>query len=332
MSSIIKTKNQKGFSYRVYIRRKGLKAITKTFPTRGLAIEFAIKGEADKRLQLAYGGQSAKTVFTELVEDYLNNDYKGKQPKKQKSMLSYWVDLLSDRRIVDITKRDISQGIKNLPKQLSNATKNRYKAVFSYACSEYDLPDSPVRHIRSLPENNARTRFLSNDERSSLFKACRSSQWQKLYLIVLMAITTGARRGELLNLKWGDLDLDKQTAYVLTSKNGEPKVLPLTNSVIKELEKFSLNNSSLIFASEIKPDKPYFFYKQWKRVREEAELIDFRFHDLRHTTASYLAQNGATLLEIADVLGHKQIEVTKRYAHLCIGHKSSLINRVMGGI
>ena len=67
-------------------------------------------------------------------------------------------------------------------------------------------------------------------------------------------------------------------------------------------------------------------------MREEAELVDFRFHDLRHTTASYLAQNGATLLEIADVLGHKQIEVTMRYSHLCINHKSNLINKVMGDI
>jgi len=63
-----------------------------------------------------------------------------------------------------------------------------------------------------------------------------------------------------------------------------------------------------------------------------AKLNDFRFHDLRHTTASYLAQNGATLLEIADVLGHKQIEVTRRYTHLCIEHKSALINKVMGSI
>ena len=147
-----------------------------------------------------------------------------------------------------------------------------------------------------------------------------------------MAITTGARRGELLSLCWNDIDYERQTAYVLTSKNGESKVLPLTNSVIEELQKFNRNDSSLIFCSEIKPNKPYFFFKQWKRVREEAELVDFRFHDLRHTTASYLAQNGATLLEIADVLGHKQIEVTKRYAHLCIEHKSSLINRVMAGI
>ena len=147
-----------------------------------------------------------------------------------------------------------------------------------------------------------------------------------------MAITTGARRGELLSLRWNNLDIDKQTVYVVTSKNGEPKVLPLTTSVIRELQKFSPNDNSLIFASEIKPNKPYFFYKQWNRVREEAELIDFRFHDLRHTTASYLAQNGATLIEIAEILGHKDISVTKRYAHLCIEHKSSLINRVMGSI
>jgi integrase len=147
-----------------------------------------------------------------------------------------------------------------------------------------------------------------------------------------MAITTGARRGELLSLSWNNIDIGKQTAYVQTSKNGEPKVLPLTNSVMEELNNFDSNDSSLIFCSEIKPDKPYCFFKQWNRVREEAQLVDFRFHDLRHTTASYLAQNGATLLEIADVLGHKQIEVTKRYAHLCIEHKSSLINKVMGSI
>ena len=70
----------------------------------------------------------------------------------------------------------------------------------------------------------------------------------------------------------------------------------------------------------------------WKRALEDADIKDFRFHDLRHSCALYLAQSGASLLEIADVLGHKQISVTKRYAHLCIEHKSNLINRVMGGI
>ena len=102
--------------------------------------------------------------------------------------------------------------------------------------------------------------------------------------------------------------------------------------MISELLVFNKNDSSLIFESKVKEEVAYCFTKPWQKALEDAEIKDFRFHDLRHSCASYLAQSGASLLEIADVLGHKQISVTKRYAHLCIEHKSCLINRVMGGI
>ena len=333
MASIQKIVNKKGISYRVYIRRKGLPNITKTFLTKKQASLFALKLEDSSQNHQAY---SSKLSFNELVESYLSNAYLGTKPQMQHSRLKHWLGILGDKSIIDINRSDVEAGLRSLPEGLSNTTINKYKklvsVVFNYGIRELGLLDNPTRYIRSLPEKKGRTRYLSDNEREGLFKACRDSKWDKLYLLVLIAITTGARRGELLSLHWNDIDIDKQTAYVLTSKNGEPKVLPLTDSVIKELQRFSQNDSSLIFASEIKPDRPYIFFKQWKRVRDEAELIDFRFHDLRHTTASYLAQNGATLLEIADVLGHKQIEVTKRYAHLCIEHKSSLINRVMGDL
>jgi integrase len=143
-----------------------------------------------------------------------------------------------------------------------------------------------------------------------------------------MAITTGARKGELMNLEWEDVDLVRQTAFVQTTKNGLPKVLPLTDSVIKELLNYKEDNG-LLFPSKLIPNKPFCFTKPWYKALEDADIEDFRFHDLRHSCASYLAMNGASLLEIADVLGHKQISVTHRYAHLCIEHKSSLINRVM---
>ena len=149
---------------------------------------------------------------------------------------------------------------------------------------------------------------------------------------MLLAITTGARKGELTKLRWNDIDFDRRTAYVATTKNGQPKVLPLTDSVIRELQLFDSKDSSLIFASKVKEDVPYCFTKPWKKALEDVDIKDFRFHDLRHSCASYLAQSGASLLEIADVLGHKQISVTKRYAHLCIEHKANLINRVLGGI
>ena len=90
--------------------------------------------------------------------------------------------------------------------------------------------------------------------------------------------------------------------------------------------------AELIFNSSIKPTKTYEFRKEWIKALRRAEIDDFRFHDLRHTCASYLAQNGASLLEIADVLGHKQIQMTKRYAHLCVSHKQKLIEEYFGVI
>ena len=193
MSSIQKITNLKGVSYRVYIRRKGIKSITKTFPSKRLASQFVLKVEGDRQLQFIFGGKNSKVTFSELTVDYLIHGFKGKSLVDQKSKLNYWNQLIGSKQLIYITKHDITNGLHNLPDKLTNATINRYKAaisvVFSYACREYDLRENPVRLIPSLPENNERTRFLSEAERTRLFKACRASHWDKLYLIVLLAIT-----------------------------------------------------------------------------------------------------------------------------------------------
>ena len=335
MAAIQKIVRKKGVVYRVQIRRKNSKIISKTFATRKLAQQFASRLESDEQTLLAFG-ELTKTdiLLSELIMQYLCEEYKGRRPKEQKSKLSYWLETLDNKPIVEITTTDISSALSNLSSSFSNATINRYKAaisvVFSYACREYGLLNNPVKNIRSKRENNERIRFLSEEERTRLFEACRDSQWSKLYLLVLMAITTGARKGELLNLKFSDLDFVRKTAYVLTSKNGQPRVLPLTDEVINELNKFKHQEPRLIFNSELKTNKPMCFNKQWKKALIGAEINNFRFHDLRHSCASLLAQSGASLLEIADVLGHKQIQVTKRYSHLCINHKEKLISKVFG--
>ncbi|MDA9057943.1 site-specific integrase [Candidatus Thioglobus sp.] len=336
MATIQKILNTNNSSYRVFIRKQGLKTLSKTFPTKKLAKEFALSMESDIAAMMSIRGRSSNTLFKHLVDEYLLKEYTGSRPKAQAKILEFWTDIIGERVIMDITKNDIYVALELLPSNFSNATINRYKAaisvVFSYACRTFDLPTNPVRKIPSLPENNERIRFLSEAERTRLFGSCRASQWDKLYLLVLLAITTGARKGELTKLGWGDIDFDRRTAYVATTKNGQPKVLPLTDSVIKELQLFDTKDNSLIFASKVKEEVAYCFTKPWKKALKDADIKDFRFHDLRHSCASYLAQSGASLLEIADVLGHKQISVTKRYAHLCIEHKSSLINRVMGSI
>jgi len=336
MATIQKVKRRSDFAYRVLIRQAGMKPVTKTFNNKRSAVQFVNSIESDRNKLLAYTQSKSQTVFSIIIDEYLKKEYKGTRLNDERHKFIFWVEALGNKPIIDITSTDINEALSTLPVHLKNATINRYVAaisvVFSYACREYGLHINPVRQIPLLPENNERTRFLSEAERTSLFKACRASKWDKLYLIVLLAITTGARKGELTKLRWNDIDFDRRTAYVATTKNGQPKVLPLTDSVIRELQLFDSKDSSLIFGSRVKYDAPYCFTKPWKRALEDAEIKDFRFHDLRHTCASYLAQSGASLLEIADVLGHKQISVTKRYAHLCIEHRASLINRVLGGI
>ena len=187
--------------------------------------------------------------------------------------------------------------------------------------------------VEAQREDNARLRFLTDAERERLLTACRLSSWGKLYLLVLMALTTGARRGELLKLTYGDLDLASGTAYLRTSKNGEPRVLPLVPAVLAEIRRHGDKAAAVrLFAARYHADKAMSFGTVWCAAIRRASIEDFRFHDLRHSCASYLAQSGASLVEIADVLGHKSLDVTRRYSHLTADSKRQLVHRVLGAI
>lgn len=226
----------------------------------------------------------------------------------------------------------------NLP---TPATVARWRAIFSalltWAIRRRLVPKgwvNPCREIQLEKVRNARTRFLSEDERKRLMRVARLSTWPKLYLLILMAITTGARRSELLGLRYRDLNMEAGTAHLTDTKNGDDRVLPLTPPVIDEIRRFGRapSHDHLLFARPGYPDKPFNFQKQWLCALTDARIEDFRFHDLRHTCASYLAQNGGGLHDIANVLGHRQLDVTRRYAHLTIDSKARLIDRVMGDL
>lgn len=222
---------------------------------------------------------------------------------------------------------------------IAPATVNRYQAsiaaVFTWAIKRRIAPKDwqhPCRSLERRPENNSKTRFLSEEERARLLEKARDCPWPRMYLLVLLALTTGARKGELLGLRWADVDLVHGVAHVGRSKNGDPKTLPLVPAVLEELKRFEAGPTALVFPSPSRPGQAYAFETRWHSVLRNAKIRAFRFHDLRHSCASMLAQNGATLLEIGDLLGHRQLQVTKRYSHLTTGHKAALVNRVLGGL
>lgn len=294
------------------------------------------------------------------VADAFMGEYRGRDPARP-GAVAFWVKALGAKRAADISADDIADVLERYASepvtryagrdQAGNrvlrrfgkrkpATINRVRSVVSglltFAKKKRCMPPgwvNPCRDLQPEPLDNARTRFLTNDERARLLKVCRLSSWPRLYLIALMAITTGARRGELLALRYADLDLETGRAHVRTSKNGEQRVLPLTAEVLAEIKRHGKGApQALLFASAACPDRPMRFAKAFNAAVAAAGVEDFHFHDLRHTCASLLAQNGASLLELADVLGHRTLQMVQRYAHLSVDSKRRLVERVMGGI
>jgi len=343
--------------YRAFIRKKGLPTVTKTFTRKKSANDFVDRIAGDREAQIALGYSTAEAMtFGQLIDRYLDQ-WEGTSRSVINNVL-WWKDKLGSHPLAAINKHMIKSCINDLTdnealryngidkdgnpimvetgRMRSAATINRYKAaisgVYNYGVNEYDLPTNIVKKIKSFRESAGRIRYLSDSELKSLLQACRASNWERLYALVLMAITTGARQNELLLLTWDDIDFKLKRATLHQTKNYEKRVLPITNEVIVELLPFRQPGNQLLFPSKNLPSKPFVFRKHWLTALEKAEITNFRFHDLRHTCASYLAQNGATLLEIAEVLGHKQLSVTQRYAHLCIDHKAKLVNKILGGL
>ena len=144
---------------------------------------------------------------------------------------------------------------------------------------------------------------------------------------MILALSTGARFSELMNLRWSDVDMDRGLAYLHETKNNERRAIPIVGLALEKLRALSKVrriDTDLLFPRE-DGKKPMTIQKPWRNVLEEAKIEDFRFHDLRHSCASYLAMNGASLAEIAAVLGHKTLAMVKRYSHLSEQHTVSVV-------
>lgn len=227
---------------------------------------------------------------------------------------------------------ELSQGKVLYKGDRSPATVNRYRAslssVFAVAYREWMwIDESPMKRVRKLKEPRGRIRHLSYEERDRLLPVCLESRNRFLYPIVIVALSTGMRRGEILNLKWCDIDLEQNRAILHNTKNGERRVVALKKKALEELRKLYLENvrNSLYVFPNKWGTGPIAFKSAWENAVKKAEVEDFHFHDLRHTAASYMAMSGASLLEIAEFLGHKCLSMVRRYSHLTHEHTSGKV-------
>jgi integrase len=344
MACIEERKGKKGSSWRVQVRVKGHPVQTETFARKTDAVRWAQQIEADFRAgRHVPTSQARRRTLAELIAAYRQRvlpQYGAGERKRRASKLGWWDHRLGAWFLSDLTPARIAEcrdelaegkSLSGLP--ASPASQVRYLAqlshVLSYGIELEWIADNPARRVRRPREPRGRVRFLSETERERLLAACREDADPRLYPLVLLALSTGARQGELLRLRWPDLDLQRRLAIVHHTKNGDRKALPLVDvalTAIRQLATLWRLGTDLVFAD--RRGVARFPRHAWDVTLRRAGVSEFRFHDLRHTTASYLAMSGATLAEIAEVLGHRTLAMVKRYAHLSEQHTSSVVRRM----
>lgn len=331
----------------VEVRLKGKKA-AKTFRRMTDAKAWAKTKEAEI-LEGRFSGtaQGQKKTVAHMVERYLSFELKKRNTDHQKfkTHLEWWCKQIGKMKLVDVTPqiitecRDIlldeviTKGTKET--QRKPATVVRYLATLSivFSCAVKDwgwLDRNPCQSVRKPVVNNAKDRYLSDKEREHLLTVCRDSKHPYLHTLVMLAIYTGARYGELVSLTWKQVDLKSRWMTLDKTKNGEKRRIPLTEDVVtmlRQLKRKQVIHSPLVFP-RTDGKAPLDMRKAWEKTKTKAKLDNFRFHDLRHTAASYFAMSGCSLLEIADLLGHKTLAMVKRYSHLVDGHKQDLVDRM----
>jgi len=337
MASINKYVSGSGkISYRARIRLKGYPVQTATFARVTDAKKWVQSTESAIREGRHFKTSEAKKhTLADMVDRYIEVvlPTKPKQIKDQGHQLRWWKSKIGDYTLADVTPALIVQCRDELGKKRAPATVVRYMAALSHAytiaVNEWEwVSDSPMRKVKKPKEARGRARFLDDDERERLLEACAKSSNEYLHICVTLALSTGMRLGELMGLKWPDVNLAKHFLILHETKNGERRRVPITgyaHDLLVEHSKVRRLDTDLIFPSK-NPDKPVDLRKSFGGALKQAEITDFRWHDLRHCTASYLAMNGASLAEIAEILGHKTLQMVKRYAHLSDGHVSSVVS------
>jgi len=231
--------------------------------------------------------------------------------------------LFGGHTMSDIKKHEIMKAHIEMVqiKKLKPSSANKLLIFLSQAYTiaiEYELQgitDNPASKVKPLQENNAKERFITKRETKRLLMAVNESHNPHLKYVIPFLILTGARRGEVLRAQWNAFDTLTMVWTIPTSKNGKKRHVPISPKLYELLQTIP-RNSIYLFPS-LKTGIPQNdVYKAWDHARRKAGLKDVRLHDLRHTFASALVNNGRSLYEVQTLLGHSSLKMTQRYAHL----------------
>jgi len=313
MATITKRQNK----WQVRIRLSNYPTITKTFNLKSHAMAWG--RETEIKIERGIFVEKAEQTLGQILEQYLTEV----TPDKR----SYEIEKIRIKRILrepickirfsHLQARHFIKYRDDRLRTVSGTTVRHdlslFSHVFEMAIKEWDMPinGNPVRLITKPKENKPRDRRLEKGEEECLLLSCSQSRNPYLLPLVILAIETAMRRGELLRLERQYLNINNRTAYLPMTKNGDSRTIPLSTRAIATLNKIPIHISGKVF-----PLSETALRGLWGRTCRRAGIVGLHLHDLRHEATSRLFEKGLNIMEVSAITGHKDLKMLKRYTHL----------------
>jgi integrase len=323
LGEVMATIRQRNDRWQAIIKRQGHPTRSKTFALRKDAEKWARQQE-----RLLDAGQwmdasdDRQVLLSELLDRYAREvsvDKRGNRAEsyriesfKKLSIAKHAVHTITPQMIAswrDARLAEVSSGTALREMQLLGH-------VFSIAIREWGirLPSNPVSLIRKPRTGKARDRVLTASERTALIAACHQCQNPWISRVVVFALETAARRGEILALRWDDVDLKHRTAVLQITKAGQPRRIPLSSKCAAMLDALPRSLDGRVFPVSMETVK-----QAYERAVSRAGISDFNFHDLRHDALTRLAKQGLSILELRAISGHTTANMLQRYVSIDAG-------------
>ena len=305
--------------WQVRIRKKGMPAQFKTFKTKAAAERWARQVEADMDKGVFVSTSAAEnTTLSEVIDRYIKEILPTK--KSQRQVISQCKTIkreLGDFSLTALTPSILANFRDLRCKKVKGHTVRKdlllIRRVLVQAQKEWEiyLPRGNPADSVSIPtQPKGRDRRLIGDEEERLLTAAQAYGGE-IYNIITLAMETAMRRGEIAKLRWKDINFSKRTALLYDTKNTEDRIIPLTEKAYKLLNDLPRNISGKVFIMQ--PDS---ITQAFERIRKEADMENFRFHDLRHEATSRFFEKGLSIMEVSAITGHKDLAMLRRYTHL----------------
>lgn len=313
-------------------RRRREKAGTKA---NAIALYHKRKAEALAGRKLPERLRQRSVLFREIAEEALaySRAYKHSHRDDEYRMhrLNEW---FGEQKAAEITPQEIERKLEEMAANRTPGTMNRHRAllslVYRLAVRNGKVPSNPVRAVPRRKENNCRVRFLDESEelaiRAKIRELCPEREPE-----LDLALHTGMRRNEQHRLRWQDVDLGRGIITIPCSKHGEKRHVPVNSAAEAALRTLLTRTNGLPYVCPGRGGERDRDWERWfERCVRAAGVPGFRWHDLRHTFASRLVMAGVDLRTIQELLGHKSILMTMRYAHLAPAHLRDAVERLAG--